>query len=267
MKGRRGFRWFPFFSDKPKRKRFRDSLPATAAAADPHHDEERAQFERVLRSFNISRVEDRLKILDVFLSTESHVTLAELEDLVARDAGELASRGFLAETMEMFCQFGFANKVVFENQEPRYEHQHLGDHHDHFICTRCGTIQEFVDPELEYLQQRIAARYRFHPLQHKMEVYGLCNGCMGVRDEVLPLHLAESGERVRVVALEGARPMLARLADLGLSEGVCLEIISNHPFGPVIVALKGSRLVIPPDLVSSIKVVHSCRHEEGGSAA
>ncbi len=71
--------------------------------------------------------------------------------------------------MEHLCRFGFASKVDFEGGEPLYEHRHLGIHHDHMICTKCGNILEFKDEALEKQQQKIAKEYGFHMLQHRME--------------------------------------------------------------------------------------------------
>ncbi|MEW6595148.1 MAG: transcriptional repressor [Thermodesulfobacteriota bacterium] len=229
---------------------------------DNRHALEREQFEAVLRSFNASRIEERLVILDIFLSIEQHVTLAELMALIRERQPALADQAFVRETMEMFCQCGFAQQVTFENQEARYEHHHLGQHHDHFVCTRCGQIQEFRNEELERLQRVIARQFRFHPLQHRMEIYGLCAGCMALRDDVIPLRMAANGERVRIVQLLGDRAIQARLADLGLTLDTCLEVINNQPAGPTIVAINTSRLAIDGDIARHVVVAHACRLDD-----
>ncbi|MGV1099054.1 transcriptional repressor [Thiovibrio sp. JS02] len=236
--------------------------PETTCGQDDglQHQREREQFQEVLESFRATRIKERLVVLDIFLAIEAHLTLSELENIVREKKPELLDREFLKETMEMFCQFGFARKQTFESLEPRYEHHHLGAHHDHFICTRCGKIQEFANQELERLQRAIAEQFQFHPLQHKMEIYGLCSSCMAQRESALPLAYAANGEQVRIVRIIGGREVQARLADMGLVVGECLEIISNHPSGPFIVASKGLRLAINAGIAQKIMVAHSCRH-------
>lgn len=251
-----GFR-FPF-----GRGRHGQATCRVSFSGEDRHDMEREQFEAVLRSFNASRIEERLAILDIFLSIEQHVTLSDLVALVRERQPALADLAFVRETMEMFCQCGFAQQVTFENQEARYEHHHLGQHHDHFICTRCGQIQEFHNEELERLQQVIARQFQFHPLQHRMEIYGLCAGCMALRDAAIPLRMAANGERVRIVQLLGDRALQARLADMGLTLGTCLEIINNQPAGPTIVAVSASRLAIDGDIAQHVVVAHACRHDD-----
>lgn len=226
------------------------------------HQQEREQFQEVLQSFNASRIEERLKVLDIFLSVEEHLSLTGLEGIIRERRPELLDREFLKETMEMFCQFGFAQKQLFETQEPVYEHHHLGMHHDHFICTRCGRIQEFANQNLERLQHEIAGQFQFHPLQHKMEIYGLCASCMAQREPALSLQYAANGERVRIVKILGGREVQARLNDMGLTVGACLEIVSNHSSGPLIVASKGTRLAINAGLAQKVMVAHACHHAE-----
>ncbi|MEJ2689104.1 MAG: transcriptional repressor [Deltaproteobacteria bacterium] len=226
------------------------------------HKYERDQFKEVLESFKTTRVADRLKVLDIFLSSERHLTLGELEEMVSSASADLQDRAFLKETMEMFCQFGFAQKLTFESRDVTYEHHHLGSHHDHFICTRCGSIQEFVNPVLEQLQMAIAKEHQFHALQHKMEIYGLCNRCMLQRATTLPLVLAAQGEKVKVVALSGGREARKRLTDMGLAPGVCLQVISNNPSGPFIVAINEARLALGAGIAQYVQVVHECNHPE-----
>ena len=237
---------------------------AGPAGLDPQtqHQQEREQFQEVLQSFNASRIEERLKVLDIFLSVEEHLSLTGLEGIIREKRPELLDREFLKETMEMFCQFGFAQKQLFETQEAVYEHHHLGMHHDHFICTRCGKIQEFANQNLERLQHEIAGQFQFHPLQHKMEIYGLCASCMAQREPALSLQYAANGERVRIVTILGGREVQTRLGDMGLAVGACLEIVSNHSSGPLIVANKGARLAINAGLAKKILVAHACRHAE-----
>jgi Fur family ferric uptake transcriptional regulator len=236
--------------------------PARGHGSSAQHRTERQQFKEALESFKTSRIAERLSVLDVFLSTEKHVTLAELAEMVGVRHPDLVDRSFLKETMDMFCQFGFAQRRTFESREVTYEHHHLGAHHDHFICTRCGVIQEFVDPQLELLQMAVAKQFQFHALQHKMEIYGLCNRCMMQRSPTLPLVMAAQGEKVKVVSLSGGREAQKRLNDMGLIPGVCLQVINNNPSGPIIVALQEARLALGAGIAQYVQVVHDCSHSE-----
>jgi Fur family transcriptional regulator, ferric uptake regulator len=246
---------FPFFAKRAERPGTPEG--GETGIADQHQREIR-QFRMVLDSFGATRTKERLAILDIFLSTEQHVTLSEMEQLIRDKGHQLQDRAFLRETMDMFCQFGFAKKRSFESRDTQYEHHHLGQHHDHFICIRCGKIHEFINPALERLQMAIATEFQFHPLQHKTEIYGLCAECMEQRDDTIPLLLAANGEKVRIVRILGGREMQARLTAMGLAVGTCMQVINNYPAGPFIIAINDSRMALGTGMAQQILVAHAC---------
>lgn len=140
------------------------------------HDIEKQQFMALFRQEGIDNIEERFNILETFLQTERHISVEELAELM-RASGHGVDSDLLKDTLNLMCDFGFAEKNTFGNGRTLYEHRHLGQHHDHMICTKCGEIAEFVNDELEHLQKRIAVGSGFHMLQHKMEIYGICVSC------------------------------------------------------------------------------------------
>ncbi len=226
------------------------------------HRLEREQFEMVLSTMRATMIDDRIKVLDAFLSTEKHLTITEIAGIVAEVDSTLCDRDFLVETMDLFCACGFAFRRDFEGRETTYEHQHLGQHHDHLICTGCGRIEEFISPEIEEEQVAMAACYGFHPLQHRMEIYGLCEECMAKRAPKQGLAMAAVGEMVRVCGYAVACPDAARqrLVAMGLVSGTDIEVLSSSTGGPVIVAAGESRLALDGELAANLLVRHCCRY-------
>ena len=141
------------------------------------HNLEKEQFEKLFKQERIARFEKRFAILDAFLKTEQHLTVADLKNMLGAEHPDFTLE-FIEETMELMALFGFAHKNRFEDGEVRYEHLHLWQHHDHMICTKCGQILEFEDPALERRQLEVARARGFHMLQHKMELYGICAQCL-----------------------------------------------------------------------------------------
>ena len=152
---------------------------------------EKENFRSLIENDHLGDTEERLNIIDVFLDTEGHVTIEELMGLL-RSRGLDYEPDFVRQCMNRWVDLGFAQKKHFEGQPPRYEHRHLGNHHDHIICTKCGKIVEFSNDEMERLQSKIAALQGFHILQHKMEIYGLCSQCLETRRPLMPLALAKA---------------------------------------------------------------------------
>ena len=55
-------------------------------------------------------------------------------------------------------------------------------HHDHLICTACGTIAEFCSPEIESLQLQVANDHQFSIADHQLTLYGLCHQCRTAKE-------------------------------------------------------------------------------------
>ena len=217
------------------------------------HRQEKEQFVKLFEKDRIDRFEDRLSILEVFLRIEHHVTLAELVSQV-RQSGHGFSDAFVRETIELMCRYGFAQANQFNNGQVRYEHRHLGQHHDHLICTKCQNILEFENRDLEQLQVQIAATYGFHILQHKMELYGICRDCLEQRERVLTLDAARPGERLKIVAFTGGVQSRLRLLSMGVRVGDEVEVITNIQRGQVVLAVDFKRLVLGQGLAEKIQV-------------
>ena len=217
------------------------------------HLKEKEQFKKLFKQEYIDSFEDRFAILEVFLQTEKHVTADELVRLLEQNGHRLDSQ-FVRETLKLMCRFGFANKSRFDNGQARYEHRHLGQHHDHMICTRCRKIIEFEEDQLEKLQSQIAATRGFHMLQHRMEIYGICSDCLKDRIQLMPLTMAKAGEKLVLKEFSGGSGVRMRLLTMGLRPGDEIEVITNNSQGQLAVAIGFKRFVLGRGLAQKILV-------------
>ncbi len=217
------------------------------------HEQEKKQFIRLFQEQGLDRFDERFQVLDAFLQLDHHVTKADILRQLEKE-GKLLDGDFVVSSMEHLCRFGFATKVEFDQEETLYEHRHIGVHHDHMICTKCGTILEFKDEVLEKQQKKIAQAYGFHMLQHRMEIYGLCAACMAKRQKLVPLHKARQGERLKVKQLDAGKKMHLRISSMGLKTGDEIEVVSNGFGGQVVIAAGDTRLVIGSGMAQKIWV-------------
>jgi len=217
------------------------------------HNREKQQFKKLFKQEYIDNFEDRYNILETFLQTERHVTAGELLDLLNENGYRFAP-DFVRDTLKLMCRFGFASKNRFDNGHVRYEHRHLGQHHDHMICTKCRTIFEFEDEKLEKLQAKIAAAYNFHMLQHKMDIYGICSECREDRAKLLPLVKAKQGERFEIKEITGGANARMRLLTMGLRLGDTVEVVTNQGKGQLVVASDFKRYVLGRGFAQKILV-------------
>ncbi len=220
------------------------------------HEQEKKQFKQLFREEGVDLFEKRFKVLDCFLKTEQHLTCLEITQCLQSDGNDIDS-DFVEETMALLCRFGFAHMVQFEAGPKRYEHRHLGMHHDHMVCVKCGEILEFKDEFLEKKQVQVAAAYGFHMLQHRMEIYGICSKCLKTRELTIPLCRARQGEICIIKSFEGGRRAQMRLSSMGLRCGDEVEVVASQGGGQMVVATGESRFAICNGLAEKILVQHA----------
>ena len=75
-------------------------------------------------------------------------------------------------TVKLFEEAGILTKHDFKGGKARYE-AIVESHHDHLIDIKTGEIIEFVDDEIEKLQKKVAEKYGYKLVDHKLELYGV----------------------------------------------------------------------------------------------
>ncbi|MDB6453535.1 Fur family transcriptional regulator [Falsirhodobacter sp. 20TX0035] len=98
----------------------------------------------------------------------------DVEELYLR-ASALDPRISLAtvyRTVKLFEEAGILDRLEFGDGRARYEDAER-EHHDHLIDLHTGEVIEFVDPEIEALQEKIAARLGYRLKGHRLELYGV----------------------------------------------------------------------------------------------
>ena len=124
------------------------------------------------------KLTDQRKIIVKVLS-ESKKTYGESDH---PDVDELYSRvskidpkisiATVYRTVKILEEAGILVKHDFKAGKARYE-QIRESHHDHLIDVKSGEIIEFVDEEIEKLQKKVAEKYGYELVDHKLELYGV----------------------------------------------------------------------------------------------
>ncbi|MFN3824416.1 MAG: Fur family transcriptional regulator [Pseudorhodobacter sp.] len=115
--------------------------------------------------------DQRRVVARVIGAAEDH---PDVEELFAR-ASAIDPRISIAtvyRTVKLFEESGILERLEFGDGRARYEDAER-DHHDHLIDMNSGEVIEFVDPEIEQLQERIAARLGYRLKGHRLELYGV----------------------------------------------------------------------------------------------
>ena len=75
-------------------------------------------------------------------------------------------------TVKLFDEAGILDKLEFGDGRARYEDAKR-EHHDHLIDINSGRVIEFMDSDIEKLQEKIAQKLGYRLMGHKLELYGV----------------------------------------------------------------------------------------------
>lgn len=110
-------------------------------------------------------------IAQVLQDSQDHPDVEELyARAVTRDSG--ISIATVYRTAKLFEEAGILDKLEFGDGRARYEDAER-DHHDHLIDINSGQVIEFCDPDIEALQEKIAAKLGYELRGHRLELYGV----------------------------------------------------------------------------------------------
>ena len=118
------------------------------------------------------KLTDQRKIIAKVMSeANDHPDVDELYNRVSKIDSKI-SIATVYRTVKLFEEFGILTKHEFKDDKARYEELNES-HHDHLIDVKSGEIIEFVDQEIEKLQKKIAEKYGYDLVDHKLELYGI----------------------------------------------------------------------------------------------
>ena len=118
------------------------------------------------------KLTDQRKIIAKVMSeSEDHPDVDELYRRVSKIDSKI-SIATVYRTVKLFEESGILTKHEFKGGKARYEELNES-HHDHLIDIKTGEIIEFVDNEIEKLQEKVAEKYGYELVDHKLELYGI----------------------------------------------------------------------------------------------
>ena len=118
----------------------------------------------------VKLTEQRKIIAKVMSGSKDHPDVDELYKRVLNIDPKI-SIATVYRTVKLFAEEGIVTKHGFKGGKARYE-ELSESHHDHLIDIKTGEIIEFVDDEIEELQRKIAEKFGYDLVDHKLELYG-----------------------------------------------------------------------------------------------
>ena len=134
------------------------------------------RFKEALKKEGLKYTPQRTAVLEEIIKDKGHRESEEIY-LALKKSGQHVSRATIYRTMDILVNNGFARKMNLGDGRARYESKVNSPHHDHLVCMDCGLIVEFMDQQIEDLQDKIAIQYNFQLKRHIHQLFGICKKC------------------------------------------------------------------------------------------
>ena len=119
----------------------------------------------------VKLTDQRKLVAKVMSESKDHPNVDELHKRVNKLDSKI-SIATVYRTVKLFEEAGIITKHDFKGGKARYE-EVSESHHDHLIDIKTGEIIEFVDEDIEMLQKKVAEKYGYELVDHKLELYGV----------------------------------------------------------------------------------------------
>lgn len=129
------------------------------------------RIEQLCISKGLRMTDQRRVIARVLSSSDDHPDAEELHRRASAEDPRI-SLATVYRTVRLFEEAGIIERHDFRDGRSRYEE--VGDsHHDHLIDLKSGEVVEFVNEEIERLQEAIARKLGYKLVDHRLELYGV----------------------------------------------------------------------------------------------
>ena len=118
----------------------------------------------------VKLTEQRKIIAKVMSGSKDHPDVDELYKRVSNIDPKI-SIATVYRTIKLFAEEGIVTKHGFKGGEKARYEELSESHHDHLIDIKTGEIIEFIDDEIEKLQKKIAEKFGYDLVDHKLELY------------------------------------------------------------------------------------------------
>lgn len=130
-----------------------------------------SRLEQLCEQLGMRMTDQRRVIARVLSAADDHPDVEELHHRAAAIDPRI-SIATVYRTVRMFEENGILSRLDLGDGRARYEEM-PESHHDHLIDMRSGKIIEFNDPEIEALQEKIAAKLGYKLVDHRLELFGV----------------------------------------------------------------------------------------------
>jgi Fur family ferric uptake transcriptional regulator len=131
-----------------------------------------------LKASRLKQTAQREVVLHCLLEGPRYATLDEIVAAVQKRQRRIGV-STVYRCMKLFCECGLAKEHHFLYGRTCFEHSLDAAPHDYLVCKRCGKVQEFSNPLIQAVQEKVSKELDFKLQEHRVELYGICSACQG----------------------------------------------------------------------------------------
>ncbi len=131
-------------------------------------------FKALLKAAGFKATPGRLQLLEVLNKESEPLTVLEIQKRLRGKLNEVT----LYRALEAFAKAGLVRRVDLNHDHAHYELAAGRKHHDHVVCTNCGTVEDIEGCALAPLEKKALVQSNFLSIySHNLEFFGLCRTC------------------------------------------------------------------------------------------
>ncbi len=134
------------------------------------------KFKFFLETNKNRKTPERFAILKEIYVNQHHFDAEELYIKMKQNAYRV-SRATIYNTLDILVSCDLVRRHQFGVNKTLYERSYGFAKHDHFICTRCGAIEEFDDMGVHTAVNNQGELLNWKIEHHALNIYGLCDKC------------------------------------------------------------------------------------------
>jgi Fur family ferric uptake transcriptional regulator len=141
-------------------------------------DKELGVLRSHLKQAKLKQTAQREVVLKALLEGPRYVSMDEL-CAAAQKRDKRIGYSTVYRSMKLFCECRLAKEHHFLYGKTCYEQGMDRAPHDYLVCKQCGRVQEFSNPLIQAVQEKVSKELDFRLQEHRVELYGICSSCQG----------------------------------------------------------------------------------------
>lgn len=140
-------------------------------------DEYLLKFRNMIKSLGLNNSIQKEYVLKLLFNRKCHLSADDIQQSIKTNEKVNIGIATVYRVLNLFEEMGIVSAITIQGIDSKVYELNLKAHHDHLICMKCNTIIEFVDKEIEELQEQVAKNRGFQLQSHNMIMYGICKEC------------------------------------------------------------------------------------------